>query len=217
MSRLSLLAGGVLSAAALSACGFPNTADLDDMEHQPKFKPYRGSSLFADKRAMRSPPQDTVSQEHDWGNPVGPMPDGGVPTGVETNPLPLNAELLDLGQAKFNQVCAVCHGYLANGESIVARKMSIRPPPSLITDEYRAKNDVFFFNAITDGYGYMNPYREQLTSHERWAVVAYLRALQLSQGMQASSLTPQELTQVRAPPKAAESEEHPHAEGGSHE
>ena len=99
----------------------------------------------------------------------------------------------------------------------MAKKMSIRPPPSLITDEYRAKPDVFFFNAVTDGYGYMAPYRDQLSSHERWAVIAYLRALQFSQGAPVSLLSPQEVAAVRAPPKAAEGEEHPKAEGGNHE
>lgn len=202
---------------ASAGCGLPNTTDIDPMEHQPKFKPYRTSSFFDDKRTMRAPPKDTVAQEHDFGNPMGDMPDGGVPKVPEGNPVPLTSALLDLGQAKYNQVCYVCHGYVANGVSVVARKMSIRPPPSLITEEYRNKSDAFFFNAITNGYGYMNPYRDMLSSQERWAVVAYLRALQVSQNTVAATLSPQEMSMVKAPPKKAEGEEGHGEEGGSHE
>ncbi len=218
MKTARLIAGLALGSLAGVGCGFPNTADVDPMEHQPKFKPYRTSPFFDDHRAMRAPPADTVAQEHDFGNPVGDMPDGGVAQSSDTSPMAVTQESLDLGQAKFNQVCAVCHGYLANGVSVVANKMSIRRPPSLVDDQYRNRPDVFFFNAITNGYGYMNPYRDMLSSHERWAVVAYLRALQLSQNTAVATLSTQEQAEVRAPPKkATEGEAHAGGEGANHE
>lgn len=205
-----------LAGASLWLAGCPNTADIDPMERQPKYKAYRTASFFPDRRAMRAPPADTIALEHDFGNPVEQMmPDGGVPVGNLT-PEPVTEELVSLGQKKFNQACAVCHGYLANGESVVARKMSVRRPPSLLTDFYRNKTDAYIFNVITNGFGYMNPYRDMLSSHERWAVVSYIRALQLSQNAPVASLSPEEQQQVNAPPKAA-GEAPEKKEGGHHE
>jgi mono/diheme cytochrome c family protein len=202
----------VLASLGWVLLGCPvDTSDIDPMEHQPKFKAYRTTDFYPDGRTMRQPPTDTVALEHDFGNPVGPMPDGGVPVLSEKIPVPVDEALVNLGQRKFDQMCAVCHGMLANGESVVARKMSIRPPPSLLTEAYRKKSDGYIFGVITNGFGYMNPYREQLTSHERWAVVSYVRALQLSQNVAVSTLTPQEVQLVNAPPKPAGEEE----EGGA--
>jgi mono/diheme cytochrome c family protein len=162
--------------------GCPTTDQIDHMEHQPKGKPYRVSEFYADGQQMRVPPMDTVALEHDAYNGMGGVgADGGIAPESESIPFPVTAEVMNLGKAKFNIVCAVCHGHLADGNSIVARKMSLRPPPNLTTDVYKARSDANIFMTITNGYGYMNPYREQLTTHERWAVIAYVRALQLSQ------------------------------------
>ena len=115
----------------------------------------------------------------------------------------VDADLLNLGHAKFDQICAVCHGTLGDGNSIVARKMSLRPPPNITTEVYRARTDANIFMTITNGFGYMNPYRDQLNSRERWAVVAYLRALQLSQNAPVSALTPEDIQKLNAPPAPA--------------
>ena len=197
-----------LAPLAVALAGCPTTDQIDHMEHQPKGKPYRTSDFFADGQLMRHPPADTVALEHDEGNAVGEMPDGGIAASSDTIPYTVDADFLALGHAKFDQICAVCHGLLANGDSVVARKMSLRPPPNITTDVYRNRTDGYIYTVISNGYGYMNPYRDQLNSQERWAVVAYLRALQLSQNAPAAMLTAEDLQKLNAPPKAkgAESE-----------
>jgi mono/diheme cytochrome c family protein len=102
--------------------------------------------------------------------------------------VPVTPELLQLGRKRYDVFCAVCHGVLGDGQGPVARNMSIRPPPSLL--QIGQRPDGFFFAAITEGYGYMPSYRPWLGDEERWAVVAYVRALQLSQGARIEQVPP---------------------------
>jgi mono/diheme cytochrome c family protein len=108
-------------------------------------------------------------------------------------PIDATGELLALGRRKFDVHCAVCHGILGDGESQVAINMSLRRPPSL--HAYRDVADGYLYQVISGGFGLMPSYAAQLDVHERWAVVAYVRALQLSQ---AASLD-------QAPPEVRES------------
>ena len=204
--RAPLLVAAVLSTGLM---GCPTTRDIDPMEYQPKFKPYRTTDQFLDGRTMRTPPQDTVALEHDTGNPVGLVPDGGVPVPNEPQEA-MSPELVQLGQRKWDQVCAVCHGFAGDGNSVVARKMSIRQPPSLLTEQYKNRTDAYVFGVMTNGFGYMNSYREQLSSHDRWAVVAYVRALQLSAGANTSLLGSEDMTALNAPKAAPMPSEGPH-------
>lgn len=155
MRRLVLL-------VLLSGC---TAEDIDPMEEQPKLKPYSAEPFFADHRAMRTPPEGTVPRER---QPVDP-------------PKAITPELMQLGRDRFEAVCAACHGILGDGDSIVAGKMALRPPPSLITDKERKDSADELFRVITEGYGLMPRQGNFMTPRERWAVIAYLRALQLSQ------------------------------------
>ncbi len=169
MRRLPVIALLVL----LAGCEW-----VDPMMQQPKEKPYRKSAFYPDQIGMRAPPPGTRPE----GAAVEPAvatgrnPDG---TPVARIPVPVTPELLEMGRKRFDVFCAVCHGVLGNGQGPVARNMSIRQPPSLVDNWQRP--DGFFFTAITDGYGYMPSYRPWLSTEERWAVVSYVRALQLSQ------------------------------------
>jgi len=196
MRKLSL----AILPLAWALLGCPTTDMIDHMEHQPKGKPYRTSDAFPDGQLMRRPPADTVALEHDPNNALGSIPDGGIAPDTTNIPVPVDDELLTLGHAKFNQVCAVCHGIMADGNSVVARKMNLRPPPNITTEVYRNRTDANIFMTITNGFGYMNPYRDQLSSHERWAVVAYLRALQLSQNAGRDVLAADDIQKLNAPP-----------------
>ncbi len=139
--------------------------DIDPMEEQPKLLPYAESEQFADHRAMRAPPDGTVPRERQ----------------SEAPPATLTPELMALGREKFDIVCATCHGLTGDGDSIVAGKMSLRAPPSLHEPRLRALSADALYRVITDGYGLMPRYLNVLGPRERWAVVAYVRALQLSQ------------------------------------
>lgn len=195
----------------------PNTADIDPLEHQPKIKAYRTNAFYADGRGLRAPPEDTVSQEKFIADPLIRFgtSDGGLGGAIATSPIPVDKGLVTLGKAKYEQVCAVCHGLLGDGNSIVAKKMSLRPPPNITTDVYRARSDGNIYMTIANGYGYMNHYRDQLDVRERWAVVSYVRALQISQNVAAAQLSADETAKLNAPAHT----ETPHGghEGGHHE
>jgi mono/diheme cytochrome c family protein len=138
---------------------------------------------------MRQPIPGTVAREDLRPAPLGTgLGADGKP--LARSPLPLTRQGLELGRQRFEVYCAACHGLLGDGESAVARNMSLKPPPSL---HLKVQNpDGYFYQVIAEGYGYMPSYASALTVEERWAVVAYLRALQLSQRARIDLVPPAE-------------------------
>ncbi|HEY8211576.1 MAG TPA: cytochrome c [Myxococcaceae bacterium] len=171
---------GILAAALALLPGCTCSTDVfQRMEAQPKYLPYQESGLFEDGRAMRAPPEGTVPREVLKRSPLpagGKTPEGAVITRI---PLAVTAEVMARGQKRFDIYCATCHGLLGDGDSMVARNMSVRPPPSL--HDFAGKPVGWYFDVITQGYGLMPSYRQELSTEDRWAVVAYLLALQRSQ------------------------------------
>lgn len=159
---------------ALAGCNVSSEA-LHRMEAQPKYEYYEASEFWADGKAMRTPPAGTIPRERPVGNPA-------LTTGRENGqlvshiPLELNRQVLEQGQKKYNIVCSQCHGRLGDGNSVVAENMALRLPPSLL--ELAPKPDGHFYVAIAEGYGIMPSFAGELDIQERWAVVAYVRALQ---------------------------------------
>lgn len=151
---------------------------LDPMMVQEKQKPYRESDLVPTGLSMLAPPPGAVSRERVLGPALatGRNPDG---TPLARIPVPVTRELLEQGRKRFDITCATCHGLVGDGRSLVARNMSLRPPPSLL--ELASRPDGHFFQVISQGFGLMPSYASEIGVEERWAVVAYLRALQLSQ------------------------------------
>lgn len=177
--RLALL----LPALALTAC-----PRLDPMQRQQKYKAYQVNDRYDDGLAMRRPPRGTV--------PYGPLLDPVVATGLgpDGKPVPLlpvavDARLLARGRQRFDITCATCHGVLGDGESQVAMNMSLRRPPSLHL--YRDLPDGYIYRVITEGFGLMPSYASALSVEDRWAVVAYVRALQLSQHATVDQVPPE--------------------------
>jgi mono/diheme cytochrome c family protein len=177
----------------LSAC---HTGDLDPMEQQSKFQEYEASRHFDDERAMRTPIEGTVPRERDLSDPP-----------------KVTAELVALGHEKFNQICTPCHGLVGDGKGSVAHKMSLRQPPSFHDKRRRGLTSEWIYNAITEGYGLMPRFTTQLDRNERWAVVAYLRALQRSQDVAYDAL-PADLRQELDHPKPKTT---PAPHGAAHE
>ena len=191
-----------LFAVAASAC---DENILDQMaDSQPKANRYRESSFYEDGLTMKAPPQGTVPRERITLNPrltTGREPDGPIQTNgeplpvyVKTIPVPVTRKLLEVGRKRYDITCGTCHGPLGDGDSIVARQMALRPPPSL--HRYTERPAGYIYEVATKGFGMMASYAAELTVEERWAVVAYIRALQLSQGMAATDLSPAERQQV---------------------
>ena len=158
--RATLLLVGALS---LFGC---TESDIDPMMRQEKFKPYWENNHYADGRAMRIPPAGTVPRERRLD---------------ELTPPPVTAALVQRGKERFEIHCAVCHGYAGDGDSVVASKMSLRAPPTLLDDKIRAYTVAQIFTVATEGYGYMPKYDAELSVQDRWAIANYIKALQMSQ------------------------------------
>ena len=181
MTRGLIALGAVLLLAGCEA--------LDPMITQQKVKPYRESDFWPDHIAMRAPQPGTVSREDVLVSAVatGRGPDGKP---LPRIPVPVDRALLQRGRQRFDVTCAACHGTLGDGKSLVARNMSLRPPPSLHLRPQQP--DGWYFQIATEGFGLMPSYASALTVEDRWAVVAYVRALQLSQAARLSDLPPVE-------------------------
>ena len=169
MRRIAL----ALPLLALTAC-----PRLDPMQRQGKYKAYQQSEYYGDGLAMRAPPAGTVPY-HGTGDPAVESGLGGDGKPLARIPVAMDAALLARGHLAFDIHCAVCHGVLGDGQSQVALNMSLRRPPSL--HEYRDVADGYVFRVVTQGFGLMPSYAGELSTEDRWAVVAYVRALQLSQ------------------------------------
>ncbi len=166
----------------------------DPMQRQPKYKSYQSSEFHADGLAMRTPPAGTV--------PYGSVGDPALQQGVGEDgkplaqaPVPLNPKLLATGRKKFDIHCAVCHGMAGDGQSQVALNMSLRRPANLHL--YRDVPDGYLFQVISKGFGLMPSYAGELTPEERWGVVGYVRALQLSQHASATQVPPETMQKLQ--------------------
>ena len=163
----------VLSLAALSAC-------RQDMHDQPKYIPLRPSTFFADGRSARPLIDGTVARGHlneDAALYTGKGPDGKP---VKDFPFAVTKEVILRGQQRFNVYCTPCHDRTGNGNGMIVRR-GYRHPPSYHVDRLREMPNGYFFDVITNGFGAMPDYAAQIPVEDRWAIVSYIRALQLSQ------------------------------------
>jgi mono/diheme cytochrome c family protein len=153
---------------------------LSRMLEQPRYEAYGQSELFDDGRAMRSVVKGTVAREAVIGSAL--LLDGRENgTYAVQFPMPVTRELLQAGHDRFEIVCATCHGVLGDGDSPVAAKMQLRKPPSLLDPEIASFPPGRLYRIITIGYGLMPAFDYQLGVPERWAVAAYVKALEQSQ------------------------------------
>ena len=184
----ALLALAALLAAGCKGNGTGVHWDLERMLVQPRYRAFGESRFFADSRMMRPTPEGAVPARR-------APPESAVPGAFvdgryrDSIPVPLTLELLRLGRERFDIVCAPCHGLLGDGASPVAAHMP-RRPPALLTPDMRAMPVGRLLRVIEEGYGLMPSYAELLSPIERWAVVAYVRALQLSQAAELAALPP---------------------------
>lgn len=102
------------------------------------------------------------------------------PAYFDTLPFPVTADVMRRGRERFDIYCAACHGLLGNGEGMVVKR-GLRQPPSYHIDRLRQAPAGYFFDVITNGFGVMPDYADKIRAEDRWAIIAYIRALQLSQ------------------------------------
>lgn len=171
------------------ASGCDRTIDAMDLERmidQPYREPFEEARWFADRRAMRLPVRGTQpysSEPFDIERERGRQPDGGW---VAVVPLEIELEHLEAGRRHYEIFCAPCHGVRGHADTPVARNMSLRPPPSLQEARILQMPVGQIFASISEGAGLMPAYEGRLDVDERWGVVAYVRALQLSEGAEQS-------------------------------
>jgi mono/diheme cytochrome c family protein len=162
-----------------------------DMHDQPKYKALRASPFFADGRASRPMVEGTVArgQLDDLApSHTGKAVDG---TFLAKVPVPVTKSLLARGHERFDIYCSVCHDRIGTGNGMVVQR-GFRHPPSLHIDRLRAMPDGYVFDVITNGFGVMPPYAAQVPIDDRWAIVAYVRALQRSQNARPEDLPPEQ-------------------------
>jgi mono/diheme cytochrome c family protein len=181
--RALLRAAGVLALLTVSAC--ENAAQ--NMYDQPKNKPLAASPLWADGRASRPREPDTVAFS------TGPLADtssgerGAVVT--QSHGVVYTRAALTRGRERFNIYCSPCHGPAGDGNGYITLR-GFPHPPTYHSDRLRAASDEHFFDVITHGYGVMYPYADRVAADDRWAIIAYIRALQLSQHARLSDVPP---------------------------
>lgn len=165
----------------------PRIHIIPDMDNQPKVKAQSRFMLFADRRGMRPPVEGTVARGSLIGNSsleLGKTADDGW---VETIPVDVSMSLLERGRQRYDIFCAPCHGLSGYGDGMVARRAdqlqegTWTPPTSFHTELIRERPAGHIYNTISNGIRNMPAYGSQIPVDDRWAIVAYVRALQRSQ------------------------------------
>ncbi len=184
------MGGKALAFAGLSAI-FLIAGCRQDMQNQPKMIPQRGSDFYADHRGARPQVVNTVArgqlQEDSYFYTGVIQGANGYREEQNTLPFPVTMEVLERGQERFNVYCTPCHSRVGNGLGEIVDR-GYKPAANLHDQVRRAQPLSHYFYVMTHGYGAMPDYREQLTPEDRWAVAAYIRALQLSQAASRSDV-----------------------------
>jgi mono/diheme cytochrome c family protein len=209
--------GVLLMALLLGGC----ERGMHDMYDQPKYKSLAPSPLFANGNSARTPPPGSVpatagEAADSSGGRRGALPaarsiasptpldeqgrslaQGDMGGRAASNPLPLTMALLRRGQQRYDIYCAVCHGAAGDGDGMIVRR-GFPAPPSYHSERLRNAPDSHFFQVITHGYGVMYPYADRVPVRDRWAIVAYIRALQLSRHAPVYQLDASDRAQLQA-------------------
>jgi mono/diheme cytochrome c family protein len=185
-----------------------------DMQDQPKVKPLRGATFFADGLGSRQPIAGTVARgnlrddnpEFYTGKKSGAATATATPAQQQTAgaqnsaqqnsfpddvvdfPIPVTRDVVERGHSRFNIFCSACHGLTGNGDGMIVRR-GFRRAASFNDDRLRQAPVGHFFDAITNGWGAMPSYASQIPVQDRWAIIAYVRALQASQQNTAAAAT----------------------------
>lgn len=201
-TRMSGLVCAVVAAVVLAGC-------RQDMHDQPKYKGFRSSTLFDDGRSVRPLVPGTVARGHLNDDEL--LFTGKVNGNFATEfPFPVTRAVLERGQERYNIYCSPCHDRVGTGQGMIVQR-GYKQPPTFHQDRLRQQAPGYFFHVISNGFGVMPDYAAQIPVNDRWAIVAYIRALQLSQHASVGDLAASEREQLDRPAKR------PAPSGGSHE
>jgi mono/diheme cytochrome c family protein len=195
----------MLLAASLALAGCSRL----DMQDQPKYRPQRPSDFFADGRSERQPVDGTIARgalNEDTAFYEGKDAAG---KDIEAFPIAVDKAVIQRGQQRFDVYCSPCHGRIGNGLGMIVRR-GFKQPPSYHIDRLRNAPVGHIYDVISNGYGAMLNYASQIQPRDRWAIVAYIRALQYSENANINDL-PQEararIPAAGAAPSAAQANE----------
>ena len=176
-SRIAWIAFAIVATAMLIGC-------RNDMHVQPKILPLTQSDFFEDGRGSRTPPAGTIAR--------GQLRDDtymftGMVNGKpgDMMPFPATREVLERGRERFNIYCSPCHSRLGDGNGMIVQR-GFRRPPSFYEPRLRQSPLGHFYDVMTNGFGVMPDYAAQVNTRDRWAITAYIRALQMTQSAPAT-------------------------------
>jgi hypothetical protein len=192
MSRTALAAVCFVSSVLAAGC-------RQDMHDQPRYKPYSTSDFFQDQRASRPQVEGTIARGHLREDPLlfTGKQDG---TFVDVFPFPVTALVMARGRERFDIFCSPCHGRTGEGDGMIVRR-GFRRPPTFHQDRLRQVAAGYIFDVVTNGFGLMPDYAAQVPVPDRWAIVAYLRALQRSRQATITDVPQADRTRLDAPGK----------------
>ena len=169
--------------ALFMAMGCEGTTDIErlrqEMYNQSRFEPLEKNTFFADHRASRPWIKGTVARGH-------LRTDAHLYTGMidgnpaETFPFPITRDVILRGRERYNIYCSPCHGYEGDGRGMVVRR-GMKQPPSYHIERLQNETPGYYFDVMTNGFGAMYSYASRIKPRDRWAIIAYIQALQLSQ------------------------------------
>jgi len=171
---------------ALTGCLLTSAGCRQNMHNQPKIEPYETNTFFDDGQGARPIPANTVAR--------GDLREGSAYTGLDSAnkpvaemPFPATRDVLVRGQERFNVFCSPCHGRMGDGRGMIVRR-GYKQPTSFHDPRLRASQVGYFFSVMTEGFGVMPSYAPQIPVRDRWAIAAYIRALQYSQSARLAEL-----------------------------
>lgn len=180
----------LLSALSMTVCGCRR-----DMQDQPKCLPLQASAFFVDGRSSRPIPPNTIARGHlNDNDSFHTGANGG--TFLNVVPMTITKTMLDRGQQRFDIYCSPCHGALGDGDGMIAKR-GFKIPANFHTDRLRQAPPGYLYQVISNGYGAMPDYANQIPHVEdRWAIVAYIRALQLSRNATVADIPSEERSKL---------------------
>jgi mono/diheme cytochrome c family protein len=180
------------AAALLSSC-----RNIENMRNQARYEPLERSAFFPDGRSARPLPEGAVPQtgeNQEESFLTGRSPDGEL---LPTAPISYTLDVLERGRERYDIYCSPCHGRDGYGQGMIVQR-GFSPPPTFHSDRLRQAPDGHFYDAITNGFGQMASYAYRVDPEDRWAIVGYIRALQLSQNAREGDVPPEELENLRS-------------------
>lgn len=197
-SSIHYLLSTIYYLLASTVCLLLLTGCWYDMREQAKVKPLQSSDFFLDGQSSRLLLVDTVARGElnlDKAFYQGMNEDD---TPVENFPIEITREVLERGRERYDIFCAPCHSRLGNGQGMIVQR-GFKAPPSFHIDRLREAPPGYYYDVITNGFGVMYSYASRVPPEDRWAIIAYIKALQLSQNATLDDVPPDQRSKLEEP------------------